>query len=185
MNHIVMNNNNNNRSISAIRDCVFIVKDGVLVDDSIPEIKFPKDLIVFGSAKPGLSTLSEYMQVVIINNSNRYHSNQEEVDNIFKKKIGMYIPTYYSDNGYMDIFGKIREDFIPDTDLSFFIGASYEDVAFAKTIGFREIFLVKTGVRGRDVDEKNRVLALDPMPICVDNLWDAVRCIKLAIEYKK
>jgi histidinol phosphatase-like enzyme len=175
----------NNNSISAIKDCVFIVKDGVLVDDSIPEIKTSKDLIVFGSAKPGISTLSEYMQVVIINNSSRYHGNQEESDNLFKKKIGMFVPTYYSDNGYVDLFDKIKQDFIPDNNLSFFIGASYEDVAFAKTIGFREIFLVKTGVRSRDVDEKNRILALDPMPICVDNLWDAVRCIKLALEYRK
>jgi len=175
----------NNKGISSIKDCVFIVKDGVLVDDSIPEIKSPKDLIVFGSAKPGIFTLSDYMQVVIINNSKRYLENQEESDNIFKKKLGMYIPTYYSDNGYSDLWAKIKSDFIPDTNFSFFIGASYEDVVFAKTIGFREIFLVKTGVRGRDIDEKNRILALDPMPICVDNLWDAVRCIKLAIEYKK
>jgi len=174
-----------NKSISNIRDCVFIVKDGVLVDDSIPEIKSAKDLIVFGSAKSGLSVLSEYMQVIIINNSHRYKDDQAEIDNIFKKKLGIFFPIYYSDNGYTDLFDKIRKDFIPDTNLSFFIGASYEDATFAKTIGFREIFLVKTGVRSRDVDEKNRILALDPMPICVDNLWDAVRCIKLAIEYKK
>jgi histidinol phosphatase-like enzyme len=174
-----------NKGVSTIKDCVFIVKDGVLVDDSIPQIKSTKDLIVFGSAKPGISTLSEYMQVVIVNNSKRYTGNQEAVDNIFKKKLGIFIPTYYSDNGYLDLFDKIKQDFIPDTNFSFFIGATYEDVAFARTIGFREIFLVKTGIRNRDIDEKTRILALDPMPICVDSLWDAVRCIKLAIEYRK
>jgi histidinol phosphatase-like enzyme len=171
--------------ISEIKDCVFIVKDGVLVDDSLTNVSSPKDVIVYGSAKPCVSLLSEFFQVVVINYSSRYHQRQDNMEEAFQKKLGLYVPAFYTSKkeAYSDLFNEIRASMMPDFERSFLIGSSYEDAVMGRKIGFRETFIVRTGIRSRDPDEKNRLLALDPMPICVDSLWDATRCIKLAVSY--
>jgi histidinol phosphatase-like enzyme len=176
----------NQTSLSDIRDCVFIVKDGVIVDDSVTNVITIKDMPIFGFSKPCISILSQYFQVIVINCSDRYHSRCENLEADFLRKLGVFVPTFYisSNSTYYDLFDRVKAHVTPDFNKSFMIGSSYEHAVIGRRMGFKETFIVKTGTRGRDSDEKNRLTALEPMPICVDNLQDATRCLQLMMSGK-
>ncbi len=172
--------------INDIKDCVFIVKDGVLVDDSLEFVEKIKDIIIYGFSKPCIASLSENFQVIIINRSERYHEREENLEKEFQRKLGIYAPTFYcsTKKTYSNLFQEIKESISIDFERSFLIGSCYDDAVIARKMGFNEIFITKTSVKSLDINERNRLLSLDPMPIFVDSLWDATKCINLAIGYK-